>query len=161
MAQKPKQTMVGHFPYRLDRPFLSKWVVFNQNNQEIEPDSMPIDKGLAVRRTANWPLILSLSVAPVFIAFGGFASQWLVNSQSIRAPCIQTNLNVGTHHAIGEGKRLIVIAGWEEFMYKSKTCVWERNVEKNTEVIERSDPIPSMTLSPAFACLWIYWNTHC
>lgn len=84
----------------------------------------------------------------MFIARGGFASQWLVNRQSIRAACIQTNLNAGSHLTIGKGERLIVIGGWEEFMYESETYATESergNLEINAEVIEGSHPIPSTT----------------
>lgn len=84
----------------------------------------------------------------MFIARRGFASQWLVNRQSIRAACIQTNLDAGSHLAIGKGERLIVIGGWEEFMYKRETYASESkrgNLEINAEVIDGSHPIPSTT----------------
>lgn len=104
------------------------------------------------RQTAIWPVILSLSEAPVFTARGGFVSQWLVNRQSIRTTCIQTNLNADSHLAIGERDRLIVIGGWEELIYDSETCERGRRVEINAEVIEGSHPIPCKT--PCF-CLCV------
>jgi len=49
----------------------------------------------------------------------------VAGKQAIDQGYLLTNLNAGSHLTIGKGERLIVIGGWEEFMYKSETYASE------------------------------------